>query len=679
MRYASILASTVCCLHFAYPPAVGADQDITSNLPDRWQFTEDTVAHIKSDLEYKDIVRSDSNGKDSPLGAVFHSSSKLTLTSEGEEQLYSLIFDNISKNTSGGVLYSGGALTLSDLDQLVFTNNSAATTTGSPRKTGIVACAGSGNLSFTNIGSLLVQNNVSSNYNGIGFINAYSGSVIFENTGDLTFKDNDGGSYIAGAATMLYSGTTASTGVVLRNTGNTSFENNKAQIIYSFSGVLLSGAETLTFKNNYGVQDGAVIFSRSFEGDGRSIAIVQCGDVIFEGNKAGARGGAIEVELMGNGNTEKSVLLSADHGDIVFKGNTHEDDSAMTSPVGYANPVANAIYIKNGYNVKPPVYGTLDLRAQENREIAFYDPIFTAQQASGYGNPISVTAIDFNKNADASDPATAEYGGNVPSEFKGTIRFSGKEVTNYIIKDQNSSETTAAYNARVERSRYSDVIANATLHNGTLIVEHDAVFGNKDLSNLNTKGMRSSFTLSKGTLDMNNRGVINACDLSFSGIESVIRTDGSSTINALATNMSNGITVDLAYYFSGDAVVDHKGLNINSNTFTLGGTLTIDDSASGFYLNDLWGQDQTFTLFTLKKTSGSFGSFDGILSSAYGSTVVDDMDGYQGIWSFTESGSGNNKVIQAHWTVTGTPVSIPEPSTAVLALGLFSIFITRKR
>lgn len=651
--------------------AYGAEQDIDSNTPDRWQFTGDTTARLTNDLTYEGIVREDSNGYSSPLGAVFHSTGALVLTSEDR---YALTFDRNTKNTAGGMIYANGDLTFEQLGNLTFTGNSAATTTGSAVKTGIVACSGSGSITFSDVGDILIEGNTSSNGRGLGFITSYSRNVLFEDTGNITFKNNLGST---GSSAMVYSRDGRSTGefgVVFRKTGNVSFENNTAQGIYSISGALLSGIDQVRFVNSSGAQDGGAIFSRSFAGDKVSVAIVDCGDVLFEGNKSRARGGAIEVELMNDDNTERSIVLSADRGDIVFKGNLHENDTTL----GFSNPVANSIYINvNGSNYQPSVFGTLDLRAQEGREISFYDPIMTGQFATGHAKAqTGVTVIDFNKTADASDPVTAEYGGNAPSRYNGTIRFSGKETASYIVKDQNSSESASAYQARLEQSRYSDVIARTTLHDGELIIEQDAVFGHKNLSTLKSKGMESSLSVTKGLLDLNTRGVINACNVEFSGANAIVRADGSGTINALSASMNQGIGVDLGYYIAGGQASDHAGLKISSTTFSLGGNVTIHDDAAGFYASDIWADDQTFTLFTLTKSSGGvFGSFDGIESFLAGSDTVTGS-GYQGIWSLSETVSGNTKTIRAHWTVTATP--IPEPGAAALAFSACLALLLRR-
>lgn len=668
-----LIYGAVCTVSLALPLSA-ADQDIDSNQPDRWQFTQDTVARLKSDVIYEGIERQDSNSYSSPLGAVFHSSAGLVITSEGELDPFSLTFDGNTKNTAGGMVVANNDLIFEWLDNLTFTGNSAATTTGSAVRTGIAALSQTGDIYFRNMGNVLLEGNTSSNGRGIGFITAYSGSVFFENTGDLIFRNNNGST---ASSAMIYSrdGRSDEHGVVIRNARSLAITDNTAQGIYSISGVLISKVDSVRFVNSIGAQDGGAIFSRSFSGDGKSVAIVQSGDVLFEGNHARARGGAIEVELMNDDNTERSIILSADKGDIVFKGNVHEDDTTL----GYNNPVANSIYINvNGSNYQPSVFGTLEFRAQEGREVAFYDPIVTGQLATGHAKAqTGVTVIDFNKVPAAGGIDTAEYDGNVPSQFNGTIRFSGKETANYITRSQTTTETASAYQTRLEQSRYSNVIAHTTVHNGTLIVEHDAVYGNKDLAQLRTKGMQSSFTVQQGTLDMNNRGVVNACTLAFSGTDAIIRTDGTGVINALTADMSGGISVDLGYYFSGDAVVNNSGLRINSEQFTLGGTISIADEAAGYYASERWAEDQSFTLFVMVKQSGSFGSFADIMSGSYGSSLVDGLDGYQGMWTFDEKVSGNTMTVTAHWTALGTP--IPEPSSLLLALGAVGMLARRRK
>lgn len=627
------------CLMLVCPvfsPLFAEEYDITSNSPHAWQFVGDTVANIKTDLVYENIYGSSLRQTRAPLASVFHSSGSLALTAENEGERYSLVFSNNNCSSVDSLVFSTGDLSFDFLDRVVFSGNSAC---------------------FNASESL---------YHGMG---AWSekGTVSFNNTNSVVFRDNHIDSSHASLVSSKDEGCNSSRefGVSFNQVGEITFDNNNGRAITSMSGVLISGVENVLFKDNIGVQEGAAIYSQSSAGDGKSISIIQCGDVLFEGNKANERGGAIKVELAGKDNREMSVFLSADQGDIVFKGNVHQNGTES------GNPVANSIYIHGDSDYNSSQYGRLDFRAQRGKEIVFYDPIVTAQMTQGSNKQMGMmTVMDFNK---------PEEGAN--SDFQGTVRFSGKETAQYICKDQNGTETDSQYQARLEESRYNSVIAHTTLHNGTMVVEQGAVYGYKDIYELKTRNLYSSFNLSKGVLDINTGGVINAYSISFSGSDAVIRADNTAVINAYEADLSRGMCFDLQYYFENDSLDSMSGtdgLTINADKFTLGGMITIDDCAPGFYDDKRWAEDRVFTLLVLNKKSTPFGSFDGIQSLSFGSDVVESFIGYQGVWDLLETGTKDQRFVTATWTVTG--YSIPEPCSAIFLVSafVFSSFYRRK-
>ena len=88
-------------------------------------------------------------------------------------------------------------------------------------------------------------------------------------------------------------------------------------------------------------------------------------------------------------------------------------------------------------------------------------------------------------------------------------------------------------------SRYSDFKGQTTLYGGSLILEHNVVFGNAGLRD------DTSMTLEHGTLEITGGSVINAASFSITNNDVVLRPGTSAFINAKNVDLSRGFVFDM--------------------------------------------------------------------------------------------------------------------------------------
>lgn len=389
------------------------------------------------------------------------------------------------------------------------------------------------------------------------------------------------------------------------------------------TGAISMGANA-TFINNYAFSDSGNAFGGVIYSD----ADISFSDgATFLGNYAKTAGGAIEL----GGKLDLLALTK----DVLFLGNmtggifTLHDNGTISN---VKNGIANAINFEGRDT-------TLTLAAAQGREVRFNDPI-TSRNESPY-RPLTLT---LNRYADEE--------GKI-HDTDGTIIFSG---TFY----QGEEEHLVA-------SRYSNFLADTTLHGGTLLLEHDVVFGRKlqEMQDTDT----SSLTVEKGVLEITGGSTANAAAFTLSGPDAVLRPGGSSFINARTADFSRGFTFDMRHQLQ--AGPDYgPGLTLSaSQSFTAGGLIGVADTganASFFYADRSWKQDRVFHVLTDAEHTRE-GDFDGVFSLAAGSDRVDSPYSYTGTWShrWTDAdGDGYAEQLQLVWKADGTPISSIDPELA---------------
>ena len=402
------------------------------------------------------------------------------------------------------------------------------------------------------------------------------------------------------------------------NTGSVSISNNYSK---SYGGAIAadnngSYPEYYPIINISG-NTGSVSFSgNNTDGSGGAIRsdgklnICNNGNVSFTSNAVnksnGNWGGAIYMGV----STENTLNISGNDS-VVFRGNYLYKPQSTYVPE--ATVRLNSIYQKGTNQANY-------ISAKTGGSVVFYDAILTESAGS---------SASYELNADYTDAngATQKAGG--------TITFSGKHV------QQDLASFTDAV-GDVTGSLTSTLVANTTLHNGTLSIEDNAVLQAKNL----TINGGAQLTLMDGTCEMLTGG-----SLLFKEGSSIF-AENSNTLAAQDITFEENTTLTLAL---GEANQEHALINLSASnvSFTLGtiNFVGVDSLAEGKY--------QIFAL-----TGSQPGSMNWDTS---GLTV--------------EGLSGNDSF---EWSEGGTVLylnhkAIPEPTTATLSLLALTGLAARRR
>lgn len=342
--------------------------------------------------------------------------------------------DIVSFNNVGNIEFRGlnhGGIGFSRLNSLAFTNtgdisftdmkmgyssNGGAIFINQGGDSSLYSNPGDGNISFDHTGNIIFRNLVKTSY-------YMSSAGIFTNEGSISFNDTEN---------ILFENNTSTGGPAAIGIGSIFLPDNQPSL--SFSNI----RGDIIFRNNKASggsmpgMAGAITIYGSFK-------LVQTGDVLFENNVTDKNtAGAI---YCGNNEGKRfggQWLLSADGGNIVFRGNLVKGSSGV-----FARALGIFAYApENDYTgiSQPNGNLTMDFRAQAGREIVFYDGIDIES--------ITVAMPTLHINRIPAD--WADYGG-IPVEFGGTVRFSGALTESFL--DRNDGESDGDYAERVETSR----------------------------------------------------------------------------------------------------------------------------------------------------------------------------------------------------------------------------------
>lgn len=373
---------------------------------------------------------------------------------------------------------------------------------------------------------------------------------------------------------------------------------------------IMTFGDHASFSDNYayGSSDGAggAIYMK-----GNNISLTIRNGASFTNNYAFVNGGAIFLD--GN-NTNKFSRFLAFTNDVLFSGNmtggtfTQHDDGSFS----VENGIANSIHV-SGTN-------HLQLAAAQGREVRFNDPI----TSSAY----STVTLSLNQYTD-------DEGNTYATD--GSVIFSG--------------ELYQGDDAHLVASRYSNFKGQTTLYGGTLILEHNVVFGNAGLRD------DTSMTLEHGTLEITGGSVINAASFSIKNGDAVLRPGTTAFINAKNVDLSRGFVFDMQKQAQEAASpANATGLSISATgSFTLGGSIGIMDTgttADYFYADNSWAQQRAFIVLTDANQTHT-DDFSGVHSLATGSGRVDSPYAYTGSWSHQwvdVDGDGFPEQLQLVWT-----------------------------
>lgn len=453
-------------------------------------------------------------------------------------------------------------------------------------------------------------------------IQAQGGDISLEITGHVQFLNNSilsgtglnagGAIYMSGAHSIMALGDHAIFHGNHAYSYGFNYDTSYGGAIYmsGINSTIMTFGDHASFSDNYayGSSDGAggAIYMK-----GNNISLTIRNGASFTNNYAFVNGGAIFLD--GN-NTNKFSRFLAFTNDVLFSGNmtggtfTQHDDGSFS----VENGIANSIHV-SGTN-------HLQLAAAQGREVRFNDPI----TSSAY----STVTLSLNQYTDDEGNSHAT---------DGSVIFSG--------------ELYQGDDAHLVASRYSNFKGQTTLYGGTLILEHNVVFGNAGLRD------DTSMTLEHGTLEITGGSVINAASFSIKNGDAVLRPGTTAFINAKNVDLSRGFVFDMQKQAQEAASpANATGLSISATgSFTLGGSIGIMDTgttADYFYADNSWAQQRAFIVLTDANQTHT-DDFSGVHSLATGSGRVDSPYAYTGSWSHQwvdVDGDGFPEQLQLVWT-----------------------------
>lgn len=453
-------------------------------------------------------------------------------------------------------------------------------------------------------------------------IQAQGGDISLEITGHVQFLNNSilsgtglnagGAIYMSGAHSIMALGDHAIFHGNRAYSYGFNYDTSYGGAIYmsGINSTIMTFGDHASFSDNYayGSSDGAggAIYMK-----GNNISLTIRNGASFTNNYAFVNGGAIFLD--GNNTNKFSRFLAFTH-DVLFSGNmtggtfTQHDDGSFS----VENGIANSIHV-SGTN-------HLQLAAAQGREVRFNDPI----TSSAY----STVTLSLNQYTD-------DEGNTYATD--GSVIFSG--------------ELYQGDDAHLVASRYSNFKGQTTLYGGTLILEHNVVFGNAGLRD------DTSMTLEHGTLEITGGSVINAASFSIKNGDAVLRPGTTAFINAKNVDLSRGFVFDMQKQAQEAAsLANATGLSISATgSFTLGGSIGIMDTgttADYFYADNSWAQQRAFIVLTDANQTHT-DDFSGVHSLATGSGRVDSPYAYTGSWSHQwvdVDGDGFPEQLQLVWT-----------------------------
>ena len=552
-------------------------------------------------------------------GVIRTADDNVSLEITGEVQFLNNHVDNSNNSAYGGAIdMEGDHATLTLGNNATFSRNyafSSSNYSSSSSSGGAIAMSGdyttvtlednatfSGNYTFSDSTSHL------SNYPSTSF----GGAIYME--GDHATLTRGSNATFSGNYTFSKSGTYSTATTATSSGGAIYMRGDHA---------MLTLGDNATFSGNYAYSDSSSNYSTNYSNSSGGAIYMQgvnsfltiCNGAIFTNNYSSTYGGAIYLQGITTDNSSRFLAFTHD---VLFSGNmtggtfTQHNDGSFS----VVNGVANAIHV-DGTN-------HLQLAAAQGKEVRFNDPITSAAYFSSTEN----VTLSLNQYTDDD---------GISHTTDGTVIFSG--------------ELYQGDDAHLVASRYSDFKGQTTLYGGSLILEHNVVFGNAGLRD------DTSMTLEHGTLEITGGSVINAASFSITNNDVVLRPGTSAFINAKNVDLSRGFVFDMQKQAQEAAsLANATGLSISATgSFILGGSIGIMDTgttADYFYADNSWAQQRAFIVLTDANQTHT-DDFSGAHSLATGSDRVDSPYAYTGSWSHQwvdADGDGFPEQLQLVWT-----------------------------
>ncbi|SFW03817.1 autotransporter domain-containing protein [Chlamydia abortus] len=342
------------------------------------------------------------------------------------------------------------------------------------------------------------------------------------------------------------------------------------------------GNSGLTFSENSSDKCGGAIYAKNLK-------IVSGGPTVFTNNTAKKTGGAIA-----DGGT---LSLTAESGDIIFKGNTSNGGTP------------NAINIGSKAQIT-------DLRASQGRSIIFYDPI-SFQPEAGTGG--TLTEADGTLKINAPDPLPEKS--SLPSMGRLMIRAEG-----------DGQPTSKSYT-------------------GTVVFSGKSTTKAKEVTNIFL--FPSPVELTAGRLVLSDGALFSATSFTQKDADSCVMLEQNTQLQASNSMDLKNLWVNIKDLNSSTfARVSAMGSSGNVN---VSGPIIFTVSDPDFYNNPKLAQQLSREFLKISATRGQVTVSD---NSNITNDKEETHLGYQGIWKLTwedspTGGSGNEKVANLNWQPLG--------------------------
>ncbi len=388
--------------------------------------------------------------------------------------------------------------------------------------------------------------------------------------------------------------------------------STKSEEVPDNSVFTFEGNSGLTFSGNSSDKCGGAIYAKN-------LTIVSGGPTVFTNNTAKKTGGAIAIADGG------TLSLTAESGDIIFRGNTDNDGTPNAINIGSTAKITN-------------------LRASQGSSIIFYDPITFSSGAE--------SSLASTRSAVAGTQETLKI--NAPDALpeKTALPTTGKLM---IRAEGDSQSTPKSYTGKV------------------------VFYGG---SATNVKGVTNIFLfpspveLTAGTLVLSDGALFSAQSFTQKDANSCVILEQNTQLQASNSMDLKNLWVNIKDLNSSTfARVSATGSSGNVN---VSGPIIFTVSDPDFYNNPELAQQLSREFLKISATRGQVTVSDN-------SNITNDKEethlGYQGIWKLTwedspTGGSGNEKVANLNWQPLGyIPTTADTQSyTALVPNSLWGMF-----
>ena len=413
------------------------NEDLKDTLTITEQHT--TVFGTGADLQYyTGILAENVTASEYDSGGAIYDGDDITLSNNG-----SVSFSGNLATGYGGAICGVEDITLSNNGSVAFNGNSASEDGG--------AISGQENITLSNNGSVSFSGN--SALNDGGAIDG-SGTITLHNNGSVAFSGNS-----AAGSSYGYGGAINGSGdITLSNNVSVVFSDNSASspaesyggAIAGWGIIALTNNGSITFSGNTATSDAGAIYGNY----GLTVTLSGNSSVLFSGNSSSGHGGAIESD---------GVLSIINNRDVSFKENSSRHGGALAVYTLELNQNESVLFENNqatstssGYGgAIYAAYGNGSVTMNGNGSVTFKDNVSETNGGAIYMSSYEPLELCDNGNVSFTGNSTKDGGGAICAN--GAIILKGNESVTF--SDNSATQGGAIYsNGDLELSDNGSVV-----------------------------------------------------------------------------------------------------------------------------------------------------------------------------------------------------------------------------